>query len=141
MEATQLQGSPASEAHGPLDDLLRFAGELQAPSFVAPETFQEATQTVFPGLAGVLPGLRPPGSDGLGTRVRAQGRARARTGRALGTRRGRSATSEASGTFLWVDPEAGLATACLTDREFDEWALEAWPVFSDAVLEELESGS
>ncbi len=40
----------------------------------------------------------------------------------------------ASGTFLWVDPEAGLALACLTDRAFGPWALDAWPPFSDAVL-------
>ena len=41
-----------------------------------------------------------------------------------------------SGTFLWVDPEPGIACACLTDREFDRWALEAWPRLSDAVLAE-----
>ena len=37
---------------------------------------------------------------------------------------------------LWVDPEAGVALVCLTDREFGPWALEAWPVLSDAVLAE-----
>jgi hypothetical protein len=35
-----------------------------------------------------------------------------------------------------VDPEAGVACACLTDRDFGEWALDAWPRLSDAVLEE-----
>ena len=39
-----------------------------------------------------------------------------------------------SGTFLWVDPELDVALVCLTDREFDDWALEAWPPFSDAVI-------
>ena len=29
-----------------------------------------------------------------------------------------------SGTFLWVDPEPGIALACLTDLEFGEWATE-----------------
>jgi hypothetical protein len=29
-----------------------------------------------------------------------------------------------------------VAVACLTDREFGPWALEAWPALSDAVLEE-----
>jgi CubicO group peptidase (beta-lactamase class C family) len=42
-----------------------------------------------------------------------------------------------SGTFLWVDPEVGLACACLTDLEFGDWAKEAWPRLSDAVLKEL----
>ena len=40
-----------------------------------------------------------------------------------------------SGTFLWVDPDAGLALACLTDLDFGDWAQEAWPRLADAVLE------
>jgi CubicO group peptidase (beta-lactamase class C family) len=39
-----------------------------------------------------------------------------------------------SGTFLWVDPEADLALACLTGLQFGPWALEAWPRLADAVL-------
>ncbi len=42
-----------------------------------------------------------------------------------------------AGTFLWVDPEARVACAVLTNREFDEWALEVWPQLADAVLAEL----
>jgi CubicO group peptidase (beta-lactamase class C family) len=42
-----------------------------------------------------------------------------------------------SGTFLWVDPVAGIALACLTDLPFGDWAVEAWPRLSDAVLAEL----
>ena len=42
----------------------------------------------------------------------------------------------ASGTFLWVDPEADLACACLTDLEFGPWAREAWPRLADALLAE-----
>ena len=41
-----------------------------------------------------------------------------------------------SGTFLWVDPEAGLACAALTALEFGDWAKSAWPRLSDAVLAE-----
>ena len=44
-----------------------------------------------------------------------------------------------TGTFLWVDPVAGMACAALTDREFGDWSLEAWPRLSDAVLDELAS--
>jgi CubicO group peptidase (beta-lactamase class C family) len=42
-----------------------------------------------------------------------------------------------SGTFLWVDPVAGVACGCLTDLEFGSWALDAWPRLSDAVLAEV----
>lgn len=136
MTGTELRGSPASEAHGPLDDLLRFARELVAPSFVADETFAEATATVFPGLIGVLPGIgrQEPMDWGLGFELR-DGKEPHWTGarnspRTFGHFGG-------SGTFLWVDPDAGVALACLTDREFGDWALDAWPALSDAVLAEL----
>jgi hypothetical protein len=33
-----------------------------------------------------------------------------------------------------VDPDARLACACLTDLEFGEWAVAAWPPLADAVL-------
>ncbi|HSI98250.1 MAG TPA: serine hydrolase, partial [Gaiellaceae bacterium] len=44
-----------------------------------------------------------------------------------------------SGTFLRVDPEAGVACAALTDREFGEWAKAAWPALSDAAVEDIGS--
>jgi CubicO group peptidase (beta-lactamase class C family) len=43
----------------------------------------------------------------------------------------------ASGTFLWVDPDAGVALGVLTNRPFGDWAKDAWPALSDAVLDEL----
>ena len=42
-----------------------------------------------------------------------------------------------SGTFLWVDPAVDRALVVLADRGFGAWALDAWPVFSDAVLAAL----
>jgi CubicO group peptidase (beta-lactamase class C family) len=42
-----------------------------------------------------------------------------------------------SGTFLWVDPAAGVALACLTDLPFGDWASDAWPRLADAVLDEV----
>ena len=39
----------------------------------------------------------------------------------------------ASGCFLWVDPDAALAAAAVTDRAFedDKWAMATWPAWSD----------
>jgi CubicO group peptidase (beta-lactamase class C family) len=136
MERTELRGSPASECHGPLADLLVFARELVAPRFVAPETFAEATSVAFPGLSGVLPGigLQEPMDWGLGFELKD-----AKSPHWTGTRNSPRTLGHfgGAGTFLWVDPEVEAACACLTDREFDEWALEAWPRLSDAVLAEL----
>jgi CubicO group peptidase (beta-lactamase class C family) len=131
----ELRGSVASQLYGTLDDLVRFARELQAPTLVAPETFTEATSVQFPGLSGVLPGFGrwDPNDWGLGFELRD-----AKAPHWTGSRNSPRTFGHfgGSGTFLWVDPDAGLACALLTDREFDDWALEAWPRLSDAVLEE-----
>jgi CubicO group peptidase (beta-lactamase class C family) len=46
-----------------------------------------------------------------------------------------------SGTFLWVDPDAGIALACLTDLDFGDWAKDAWPRLSDQVLTQAQPSS
>jgi CubicO group peptidase (beta-lactamase class C family) len=130
----ELRGSPAAGVYGTLDDLLRLGGELQRPRLVAPETLREASDVQFPRLVGVLPdiGRMDPNDWGLGFELR-DGKEPHWTGsrnspRTFGHFGG-------SGTFLWVDPDAGLALACLTDLDFGPWALESWPKLSDAVLE------
>ena len=126
-------GGPADGMHASLDDLLRLGRELLAPTLVAPETLAEATSVVFPGLDGVLPGIgrMEPLDWGLGFELRD-----AKRPHWTGDRNspGTFGHFGGAGTFLWVDPDEGLALGCLTDREFDDWALEAWPPFSDAVL-------
>ena len=133
--AAELRGSAGAGLEGTLDDLLRLAAELQRPRLVAPETLAEATSVQFPGLVGVLPdiGRMDPNDWGLGFELR-DGKSPHWTGsrnspRTFGHFGG-------SGSFLWVDPEPGLALASLADLDFGPWALEAWPRLSDAVLAE-----
>jgi CubicO group peptidase (beta-lactamase class C family) len=136
MGSTSVAGSPAWGASGPLGDLLLFARQLLHPAFVAPETLAEATAVAYSGLTGVLPGYGrfEPNDWGLGFELKDAKRPHW-TGELNSPRTfghfGRS------GTFLWVDPVAGVALACLTDREFGDWAKAAWPLLSDAVLAEL----
>ena len=108
-------------------------GPPLAPTLVAPETLAEATQVQFPGLAGVLPsfGRHDPNDWGLGFELRGEKRPHW-TGSQNSPRT--FGHFGAAGTFLWVDPDAGLACAALTDREFGDWAKDAWPRLSDAVL-------
>jgi CubicO group peptidase (beta-lactamase class C family) len=131
----ELRGSPAADLHGSLDDLLLLARELQSPRLIAQETLDEATTVQFPGLAGVLPdfGRFDPNDWGLGFELRD-----AKSPHWTGTRNspGTFGHFGGSGTFLWVDPEAGIALGCLTDLDFGDWAKEAWPRLSDAVLAE-----
>ncbi|MBD0329269.1 MAG: beta-lactamase family protein [Thermoleophilia bacterium] len=135
-----LQGSPAWGLAGTLDDALALGRELLAPRLVAPETLAEATEVAFPGLAGVLPGFGrlEPNDWGLGFELRD-----AKRPHWTGERNSPRTFGHfgAAGTFLWVDPAAGLACACLTDREFGDWAKEAWPRLSDAVLGEATPAS
>jgi CubicO group peptidase (beta-lactamase class C family) len=132
-----LQGSPASEYVGPLDDLLALGRECLAPTLIAPETLDEATTVQFPGLAGVLPswGRHEPNDWGLAFELRddksPHWTSRHNSPRTFGH-------FGQSGTFLWVDPALGAACGVLTNKDFGDWAKTAWPAFNDAVVEELE---
>lgn len=135
MTATSWGGSAAKGASGPLTDLSRLALELLRPTLVDHTTLAAATRPAFPGLAGVLPGFghHSPNDWGLGFELRDR-KVPHWTGTANSPRTfghfGRA------GGFLWVDPDAGLACASLADRDFDRWAMMAWPALSDAVLAE-----
>jgi len=133
LTSTRLVGSPAKGARGPLRDLARLGRELLAPTLIRGDLMAEATQTAFPGLSGVLPGFgrHNPNDWGLGFEIRDDKKPHW-TGSHNSPRTfghfGRS------GSFLWVDPVARLACACLTDRDFGPWAASVWPVLSDDVL-------
>jgi CubicO group peptidase (beta-lactamase class C family) len=131
----ELLGSAGSHLFGSLDDLLRLARELLAPTVVAPETLAEATSVQFPGLAGVIPelGRFDPNDWGLGFELKD-----AKAGHYSGTQTSPRTFGHwgGTGTFLWVDPEAEIALGVLTDLEFGDWAKEAWPRLSDAVYAE-----
>lgn len=136
LSGAALEGSAAAGLVGPLTDLLAFGRELMAPTLVAPETLHEATTVTFPGLAGILPdfGRYEPLDWGLGFEIRDAKEPHwtglSNSPRAFGHFGG-------AGSFIWVDPEAGAACAALADRQFGQWAKEAWPLLSDAVLAEL----
>ena len=136
MGATRLEGSPAAGLRGPLRDLLAFARELLDPRLVAPETLEEATSVAFPGLVGVIPDLGrfEPNDWGLGFELRD-----AKRPHWTGSRNSERTFGHfgGSGSFLWVDPEVQAACASLSDLDFGDWAKDAWPRLSDAVLAEL----
>jgi CubicO group peptidase (beta-lactamase class C family) len=134
MRGTRLDGSPASGARGPLVDLLRLAAELLEPRLVAPQTVTLARSAAFPGLVGVLPGFgrQDPNDWGLGVEIRD-----AKHPHWTGSRNSPSTFGHfgRSGSFIWVDPAAGVAVASLAEQSFGPWATEAWPDLSDAILE------
>ena len=131
------RGDPGSGMHASLDDVLAIGRELLRPTLIAPETLDEMTSVQFPGLIGVLPdhGRFDPVDWGLGVQLNTA------TPTWMGARASPRAFGHfgGSGTFLWIDPECGVACAALTTREFGVWAKDAWPALSDAILGELDS--
>lgn len=132
MDDSELRGSAAKDLASNVEDLMRFAAEMAAPTLLHPGTVADALQPQFPELAGVLPGWgrQDPCPWGLGPELR-------------GTKSphwtGATSSPETfghfggSGTMLWVDPVAGVRCVALCDRPFGDWAVAAWPDFSDRV--------
>ncbi len=142
MTQTWLQGkeSPAKDGVSCVADLVRFAAELQAPRLLDPRTVAEAMTVQYPGTKGVLPGYghQNPNDWGLGFEIR-NGKAPHWTGETSSPQT--FGHFGQSGTFLWVDPDAGAGCVALTDRAFGPWATEVWPGFTDAVLLECRQRS
>jgi CubicO group peptidase (beta-lactamase class C family) len=135
LTAIALPGSPAHAATSTTADLAGFGRELLAPKLLAGSTLADAVSVHFPGLPGILPGLGrfDPLDWGLGFE-----RNFGRPGHWAGSVISRSAFGHfgASGTWLWIDPEAGLGAVCLTDHAFGDWAKHAWPALCDEILTE-----
>ncbi|MEI6496207.1 MAG: serine hydrolase domain-containing protein [Actinomycetota bacterium] len=141
MHATTLEGSPAHAMFSTLDDVLRFVGELIAPTLLSPTTAELATTPSLPTLVGVVPGVGrfAPCPWGLGLEIHG-----AKHPHWMGTRNSSLTFGHfgGAGTMMWVDPAATAGTVgcvALTDTPFDRWsaaALELWPAFSNAVLDE-----
>jgi CubicO group peptidase (beta-lactamase class C family) len=134
MGATTVEGSPAHGARSTLDDLLRFAAELLHPGRVlASEVLTEATSPQLPDLDGVLPGFGPqrPNPWGLGFEIKG---VKAPHWTPPGSSPRTFGHFGQSGSFLWVDPDVGVACAAVSDESFGAWALEAWPALGSGAL-------
>ncbi len=133
LRRTELKGSPASGAVGPLSDLIALAEELLTPSVLDPELLAVATRTAFPGMSGVVPGFGRQAVCGWGLGFEVRG---GKSPHWTGSRNSPRTFGHfgRSGSLLWVDPDAGLACVGLADREFGPWAAQAWPKISDDVL-------
>jgi len=129
-----IEADPAAGAVTTMDDLVRFARCLlgRGAPVIGGELFAEATTVQFPGLAGLVPGVGrfDPCDWGLGFELRGGKRPHW-----MGERRSPAAFGHfgASGCFLWVDPDARIAAAAVTDRDFEDgrWAMRTWPAWSD----------
>lgn len=133
MHDTRLDGSPAKDGTGTVDDLLRFARELLDPTLLDADLAAAATTVQHPGLDGVLPGFgrQTPNDWGLGFELRDD-----KSPHWTGSRNSPATFGHfgQSGSFLWVDPVHRLGAASLADRPFGDWAREHWPTCSDDIV-------
>jgi CubicO group peptidase (beta-lactamase class C family) len=136
MADTDLVERPSQGLHGTLRDAAALTREMLRPTLVGPATFALAVSVAFPGLKGLLPGVGTfdPLDWGLGFELRD-----AKDPHWTGTRNSAATFGHfgGAGTFIWVDPVIDRGLVCLTDRPYDSWALEAWPVLSDRLVEGL----
>lgn len=136
MRQCHMDGSPAKDAVGTLNDLIRLTAELSHPRLIHEATAALATSVTFPDLSGIVPavGRFDPCPWGLGPEIKGT-----KHPHWTGTRTSAATFGHfgGSGTFVWVDPEADLACAVLTDRDMPSWGMQYWPAFADAVVDEL----
>lgn len=136
MQNSSLNGSPAKDMVGTVDDLALLARELLDPRVLDPDLLDEATTVQFPGVAGILPsyGRQTPNDWGLGFEIRSH-----KDPHWTGSLNSEHAFGHfgQSGSFLWVDPACDLACVSLADTDFGPWAMENWPPLSDAVIREF----
>ena len=134
MTSTQLTASPAWGATSTAADLIRFGQELLGPRVLARSTIDHVTNVAFGHLDGVLPGYgrHTPNPWGLGIEVRGD-----KTPHWTGSNNSPHSFGHfgRSGTFFWVDPIARRTAVFLGDRDFGPWAIDAWPIISDAALD------
>ena len=134
LDDTELYGSPAQGMRSTVVDMSALAAELMRPTLVSAGTLRMARSPVFAELDGVLPGIGrfDPNPFGLAIEVKDDKHPHWS---------GRKTSPETfghfggAGTFLWVDPRIDVAAVALTDRGFDAWAMDAWPEFSDLVVD------
>lgn len=130
-----IEGSPAHSGEGNAKDLVAFGQELLDPTLISKDLFTEATNPVFPDLAGILPGYgrQNPNSWGLGFEIRGRKSphwlAESFSPRSFGH-------FGQSGSFLAVDPEVNLAIAYLGSEPFGKKHKEEWPGLTEKLRAE-----
>ncbi|MGI8666726.1 MAG: serine hydrolase, partial [Jatrophihabitans sp.] len=135
MGTATLAGSPARDGVASVTDLMALLAELLSPSgLLHPDTLAAATAVQFPGLPGVLPGYgsQQDNAWGLGFEIRAAKRPHWTSARNSAGTYGHFGQS---GTMFWIDPQARLALVALADEPFGDWAVRAWPVLAETVLD------
>ncbi|NBQ04790.1 MAG: cupin domain-containing protein [Actinobacteria bacterium] len=136
MTKSFLNGSASRDVVSCVDELAEFALELRNPQLISTGTASLATTTQFAELEGVVPGVGrfDPCNWGLGPELHGT-----KHPHWMGSRNSASTFGHFGGTgsFMWHDPTVNISCIGLCEVEFDAWAMHHWPIFFDAVVNEL----
>ena len=131
---THLSGRPSEGLNGGIESLAAFALELLEPTLLDRSLYNVGHHSCFsgaerracPGSAASTPWTGASDSssrDGKVPHWTGSKNSPATFGHFGG-----------SGSFIWVDLQAGIALCSLSGHQFGDWALDAWPRLSDEVL-------
>ncbi len=136
--STHLDGSPAHGVHTNTEDLGALARELLRPTLIDEATLALGLTPQFASLRGVIPGFgsHDPNPWGLGIELRG---AKQPHWTAPSNSPATFGHFGGSGTYLWVDPERGLAATAISGTEYGPWANEVWPVTNELILDRFGS--
>lgn len=120
-----LDGSPAYAMTGTITDLATIAEEYLTPTLITRSTWESATHAHFPEVEGVLPGYgrQTPNPWGLGFEIKGEKNPHWTSSEQSPRTFGHFGQS---GSFIWVDPEAGSYAVFLGDEGFGTWHQEHW---------------
>ncbi len=134
MSQTELVGSAAKDGLSSVRDLITFVSGLDR--ILSAQTIAAMTSPQLPELVGVLPGYgrQAPNPWGLGPELRGN---KSPHWTSLQNSSGTWGHFGQAGTFVWNDPSHRISCVVLTDRPFGPWAIERWPTFSSAVIDQF----
>lgn len=133
MSATSLHGSAGAGARSCVRDLLQLTEAWREPVLVNEATLRRATTPHLPDLGGVLPGFgrQTPNPWGLGPEIRGHKSPHWTSDDNSSDTFGHFGQT---GTMVWIDPSARRTAIALTDRDFGDWAIDAWPRLASGLL-------
>lgn len=134
LRSTVIPKSPARSGFGNAVDLTVLVEELLVPELLDSRLHAALSQTVLPGLRGILPGYGMQASNDWGLGVEVRGRKDPHwTPPTLSPKT--FGHFGMSGSFLWVDPTREMGAVFLGEEPFGQWHKDNWPALTQHILD------
>lgn len=129
MNATRLTGSPASGAHGSLEDLIILATAYLRSDLIPKPQRDTITTAFLPALGGVVPGFGPFDRSpwGLGPQIKGP------NDHWMGSDWSPDSYGHfgQSGAMVLLEPGTGIGVCAVSPASFGPWAVDRWPSWTN----------